>query len=1071
MRVLFATGSRAHPLTIPLLGDEQVSCGPALPNIQIGDHVCSVNTPLGEYDLAGIASRLSSTQKPDVVVVDASVRSMPRNMQGLCCPKVLIVGDTHCQRGALSRTLQYATSERFDRVILISNRHHLDFFRDAGVEPFWLPGLTFPFRDADVQAARCKERDSKILYTGPFEAQNLRVSRSLSAIARAHLPLSIDSGPHVNALRANGAAAIGLNISFNGEWNANTFEIVAAGGLLVTDRLTSGAGMQSVWNDSCVVYYSGETELVQRAQHYLDHPDEARVIALAGQEWFDRNFNEARRCALFRDIVFNARSAPEFEIRGPKKRFALSAPVALALASGCDAILSLNSSSKQVRVGIGGRVPEVVSTALTRISSDSIQIDGSNSPSDVVIVSRFDALTHAVSPSVQGVWCWYGDDASVVLPELEAELRKRGFVRSNENYAWFDRARPSVRESDTNLRTLLEQGQYDAALRLAQTTLNKDKRSLEAHLVLADLALETGDRDLFARFDIQCRARTSEDIRLLNLEVRASSAAPKRMMARMGYACIGFLERGALQDALDIALTAAGTGRPEGFRWLAQCYLAAGRYENATDALSRCSEQSRSDAYLWLQAGMLAFGAGKMADALAAILQADAMAESVPEIELALGVVASAVGLPKLAMEALRSAERDVRCCDCARRQLAEIPVPTAEVEERDLIICHGEITKLHGTGVLIRRFFQGQNDFITVRSRTLYGGEVEFPGDHFVFRGSGLSERQRSRQLRRLLGSFKVRRILCIPFAPEDFANALAVSACSEAPLCTYVMDDQLVYGAVSPILANAVFRRSRLRLAISPEMREIYESRFECTFTVMPPLIQSTEQRVENHWSPGNPGKQVVLVGNVWSETQFERLRVLIKTSGLKLDWYGNKNVPYLQGRITELEQDGIYCHGFVPEAELASRLAEYACVLVPSGILDGTEKDEWLTRLSLPSRMVFILCQSFTPMLVLGHPATCAARFVERFRIGFCSSFDPDEASKVLCEMLEPRVHSELVNNARKAAPAFVMPDAGDWIWRSLKCGDPQEAPFMESFEGILRGKGLHASIEVTPIALAL
>jgi hypothetical protein len=300
------------------------------------------------------------------------------------------------------------------------------------------------------------------------------------------------------------------------------------------------------------------------------------------------------------------------------------------------------------------------------------------------------------------------------------------------------------------------------------------------------------------------------------------------------------------------------------------------------------------------------------------------------------------------------------------------------------------EVTRLQGTGVLIERFFPDARSFVTVRSRTLYKGVVNFGGVHFAMDLPGLSECSRKRILQRLLAPFQIRRILCVPFFASDFVHAVAAREITGAPLCTYVMDDQVLHSReVSADLAQRVFSASDVRLAISPEMITEYSAWFGCSFGLLPPVVTTGDNEVANHWSPSRENtRHCVMVGNIWSAKQFEQVRAFSRAAQLRIDWFGNNKVSWLPQDRAVLEADGIHCQGFLPESELAPRLANYPFVVLPSGSLDGSEDNEWLTRLSLPSRMVFILTKTFTPMLVLGSPKTAAARFVEQFGLGLSS-----------------------------------------------------------------------------------
>ena len=380
----------------------------------------------------------------------------------------------------------------------------------------------------------------------------------------------------------------------------------------------------------------------------------------------------------------------------------------------------------------------------------------------------------------------------------------------------------------------------------------------------------------------------------------------------------------------------------------------------------------------------------------------------------------------------------------------------------RDLLLSHVEVTRLQGTGVLIERFFPDSTQFVTVRSRTLYKGALNFGGLHFSLELPGLCEADRLAVLQRLLAPYKIRRILCVPFFASDFMHGLAAHALTGAPLCTYVMDDQVLHARDVPQdLAQRLFAASDLRLAISPEMIAEYSAWFKCSFGLLPPIITTQADECPNEWTgTRGSGRHCAMVGNIWSAKQFAQLRAFTRAANLRADWFGNTKVAWLPQDKGALEADGIFCQGFLPEPELARRLSSYPFVVLPSGTLDGTEDNEWLTRLSLPSRMVFILTKTLTPMLVLGSARTAAARFVNQFGLGVSSNYDAAEAQDKIAELTIPARRTTLMANARRVAPAFLLPGCGEWLWRSLAAKRPEPTPFDHLYQ---------ADVAPTPVAV--
>jgi hypothetical protein len=281
---------------------------------------------------------------------------------------------------------------------------------------------------------------------------------------------------------------------------------------------------------------------------------------------------------------------------------------------------------------------------------------------------------------------------------------------------------------------------------------------------------------------------------------------------------------------------------------------------------------------------------------------------------------------------------------------------------------------------------------------------------------------------------------MMCIPHRSIECAYAIAAQDATGARLCTFVMDDRniLVAAETDDVQMDELFRRSSLRLVISSEMQMAYTIKYNYDFDVLPPTVSNRAARRVNAWNPKNrPLTHVALVGNIWTLGQFLQLVKFMARSNLTVDWYG-PIPPY------DLTGTGINAKGSVTEQVLADTLVDYPLVLVPSGMLDGTEDNEWLTRLSLPSRLVFLL-QAGIPMLVLGSEKTCASRYVLDLGLGRTMSYHHPHPLQVIGEMCKPAARAQFAKNAAQAGDAFVMPDSGQWIWDSLDRGKVLPAPF--------------------------
>ncbi|UFP94004.1 FkbM family methyltransferase [Gloeobacter morelensis] len=364
-----------------------------------------------------------------------------------------------------------------------------------------------------------------------------------------------------------------------------------------------------------------------------------------------------------------------------------------------------------------------------------------------------------------------------------------------------------------------------------------------------------------------------------------------------------------------------------------------------------------------------------------------------------------------------------------------------------DVVITGNEVNERHGTGVLVRRIFAGCPNILSVRSRNDYGGEHAFgaastliahrdPRRHLVFYNV----------IQALRGS-TAGRVVCIPYYASDALTAIAVKELFGVPLCTYIMDDHTLYGDGIPDgLMAELLAKSSLRLAISPEMRAAYVQRYGLKFWVLPPVVEPGRVRTQ----PELPEARVlgsrtgVLIGNVWGERWLERLRRTVAGSGLKLDWFASLP-PWRNLSATELERDGLHLRGFVPESELAPQLSNYPFAVLPSGTLDAGDDQQAIARLSLPTRVLFLMAASGIPILVLGSRRTAAAGFVLRTGIGEVADYEAASFRRAAERLCDPATQRAVRARAAAAAPAFAAREVGAWLFESLERGEPADDRF--------------------------
>lgn len=279
-----------------------------------------IRTPTGDYDLAAYLG----DARPDLVLVkaDPSERAVPRNLAAVPGRKVLIVGDTHHMRRPINWQLEYAASEPFDLIVGTCDRHHLHFFAQAGLAPVrWLPLLN----SNPIAQPSDRELILPLAFVGSFDAKlHPWRHRMIDRLKAEGVPMQVGRDTQVEAAATFARARAALNVSLNGDLNNRVAEVLGAGGLLLTDRLSPEAGLERLFEDGRhLVLYDGADDLVARARALLADP-RASAIRQAGREHFWAQFAPARLADHLHDLAFRDRIDPRFALADePRHRQAL----------------------------------------------------------------------------------------------------------------------------------------------------------------------------------------------------------------------------------------------------------------------------------------------------------------------------------------------------------------------------------------------------------------------------------------------------------------------------------------------------------------------------------------------------------------------------------------------------------------------------------------------------------------------------------------------------------------------------------------------------------------------------
>jgi len=994
MRLAIITSTSPLQTLWPRLADEQVLIGAQQIDQELDGHVYSRRAPLGEFPLGPLLAALPADQRPEVIAchVDGHTNSWPTGVSACGATTVLLVADAESTPGGLSRILDYARRERFDRIVLCNSGVDEPVFRSIpGAEVFWFPGLLCAVRDRSLPIVRQPQRDPAVwVAPTPFRG-SLAHRLTLERVHARAVHLHTWSEELELRLEELGDGAVALISSEHGEWSPALFEALAAGTTVIATGLPP-ADLERLWPQGAPLLTADTVDEVAQLTRRLlaELPDDCPTGRF-GAAWYDQFLNEAQRRTQFARIV-HERVGPI----APTDR-SLPAPTIESLLRYGPAIHLASEIAWHPTV-LGPATDERIAALLTRYprlraSTTCAEpqlafASSAGAPAPLVLLETQEAAPPGYSAGP-------GTDSFA----LRTEFAQRWRARQELGQAW-------------------EQGDTSRLSALAKEFIAQAPGDMDGVLGVMSVFIEAGAgpavekciglANRFGPHDPRFHALLA-DLRIstkrltVNRVDHAWSLYAERRFAEAQTFLPGFVEAKYTSHRLRVlkALLAEATGDRTA----------------AADAWATVARHHPNDDRLWFICGLALARAGQLAAAGHALWRAADRDRTEPDFDRAYTSIA----------------------------RLEPSAPPRLDLK-RNLVVASSENCQKHGAGVLVKRFFGRHRDTISLRPATYYDGVEEAGAVHFYVPYRELPPRRLQTRLRHLFLPYALQHIMCVPFRREECLYALAAQEVSGARLCTYVMDDRnVLIPENDDAILGELFARSSLRLAISSELQMAYTIKYDHDFELMPPIVVDRSARRQNRWTPKvRPATHVALVGSIWTDLQLKQLLRFVVRARLTVDWFGRQ-------ASTDLSNAGVNAMGFVSEQELADRLVDYPLVLVPSGMLDGTEQNEWLTRLSLPSRICFLL-QTQTPCLVLGSKDTCASRHIMHLGIGRVIPYNDPDPQKAIAEMTDPAARAKMLRAAAAAADGFVMPEAGRWIWDSTDQGAALPAPFHEFMDRV-------------------
>ncbi len=243
------------------------------------------------YDLEEVVSTICPPGEFDLICISCAAddNNKPQNLAAFSCPKVLLLTDTHhLSTNPIKLVQEYMEREQFDALVSLYNKDHMKWFRSfTGLRLGWFPG----FSVENVPHLFTTDRRSQICFVGNWRRQHPRRKSVIDKIIRDQLPFDLQKLSRRASAALYGSSLISLNCSLNGDLNMRIYEILSAGGFLLTDQLSAASGIDEMLEPGKdYVSYSDYSDLKSKAAHYLKNPRQAISIARNGLSAYQTRF-------------------------------------------------------------------------------------------------------------------------------------------------------------------------------------------------------------------------------------------------------------------------------------------------------------------------------------------------------------------------------------------------------------------------------------------------------------------------------------------------------------------------------------------------------------------------------------------------------------------------------------------------------------------------------------------------------------------------------------------------------------------------------------------------------------
>ncbi|MBE9010424.1 glycosyltransferase family 1 protein [Pseudanabaenaceae cyanobacterium LEGE 13415] len=434
-----------YPKPVPIAGFDQsgfriIAC--PNPPIEAVERGWAIALSSSSFDVRQIVQHLPF--EPDFVSLSARVMSFqPRGLHALNCPTVMKLGDTfHPGDGGLSQMIRYCQRLNCDYHWTYQSPQHLHFFAEAGLKNvFWLPASIV----LDPYIPPASEKTYTVIFRGSKSELHCYRNYLLEKLS----DIDIQTKDYISSLQDYARAQIVINASLNGDLNRRVFEVLMAGGFLLSDRIRPETGLFELFEEGVhLECYGDEAELSEKIWFYLAHPEKAAQIAATGHQRLIECYSpEAIQQKLYRYIFNHEIEAPFRGEHDRRSRTAFKLQTRIKLYELIQELQrlypALNILCYQIAPEIVSDLRDLSRSHLTYIQANTGELD---SNFQIVLVDQSDSIEHCISYLAPLGFFIVLEPQLITIQQLNQQLEKHHCFPIELSTKLFEQSYPLILE-------------------------------------------------------------------------------------------------------------------------------------------------------------------------------------------------------------------------------------------------------------------------------------------------------------------------------------------------------------------------------------------------------------------------------------------------------------------------------------------------------------------------------------------------------------------------------------------------------------------------------------------------